>query len=74
MVSEAYTNRWRTFCYGLTLLICALLALRNFFLLLLAPVVVFLVGVFGSIVSKRLFPPPIEDVVSRSKEARYTPL
>jgi hypothetical protein len=74
MVSDTYTKKWRAISYGLILLICALLALHDLFLLLLAPVVLFLVGVIGSIISKRLFPPHIEDVVARSKEARYTPL
>jgi hypothetical protein len=74
MVSETYTKRWRAVTYVLFLLSCLALGLENVYLLFLAPAVFIVIGVVGSIVSKRLFPPPIEDVVARSKEARYTPL
>lgn len=74
MVSEAYAKRWRSVSYGLIIVICVLLARHDIFLLFLAPVVVFFVGAFGSIASKRIFPPPIEDIAARSKEARYIPL
>jgi uncharacterized paraquat-inducible protein A len=74
MVSEAYTKRWRAATYVLFLLSCLALALNNVHLLFLAPVVFIVIGVVGSIVSKRIFQPPLEDVVAKSKEARYTPL
>ena len=74
MVSETYAKRCRGVSYGLIILICVLIAYHNIFLLFLAPVVLFFVVAFVSIASKRLFPPPIEDVVAKSKEARYMPL
>lgn len=73
-VSEAYMKNLRRTTELVTLLVSVMLGLRNAFLLLLAPVVLFLVSMVGGIISKRLFPPHIEDVVARSKEARYTPL
>jgi hypothetical protein len=74
MACETYTKKWRAFCYLLTLSICAALGVRSLYFLLLAPAVLFVVSVVASIISKQMFPPPIEAVVDRSNEARYTPL
>ena len=73
-VSEDYTKACRTASYMLTLAICLVLAFRNLYLLLLAPAILFVVGMITSIASKRIFPPPIEDVVARSKAAKYIAL
>jgi uncharacterized paraquat-inducible protein A len=74
MVSETYTSRWRVGCYILTVVICSVLALRSVFFLLLAPLILFFVGLVTSIAIKRIFPPTIEDVAIKSHEARYIPL
>jgi predicted RNA-binding Zn-ribbon protein involved in translation (DUF1610 family) len=74
MVSERYTKIWRRISTVLTLLSLLALGTRNLYLLFLAPVVLVIIGAVGSIVIKRIYPPPIEDVLARSKEARYTPL
>jgi hypothetical protein len=59
---------------ALTLICCVLLGIRNVYLLLLAPIVLLLISVVAGIVSKRIFTPPIDDVVAKSKEAKYVPL
>jgi hypothetical protein len=74
MVPAAYTKRWRLVTKVLILLSRLALALRNIYLLLLAPITFVFIGAIGSIVSKRTFPPPLEDVLTKSKEARYIPL
>jgi endogenous inhibitor of DNA gyrase (YacG/DUF329 family) len=70
-ISESYRKYFRGTIYALTLLSCAALGLRNVFLLLLAPVVLFLISVVAGIVGARIFIPPLDDVVAKSKEARY---
>jgi uncharacterized C2H2 Zn-finger protein len=74
VVSDDYSRRVRFVCFAITVFFCALLALRNLLLAVFAPIVFFFVVMFVTIIAKRTFQPPIEDVLGRSKEARYTAL
>jgi hypothetical protein len=74
MVSERCTKIWRRISTVLILLSLLALGMRNLYLLFLAPIVLVIIGAVGSIVIKRIYPPPIEEFLTRSKEARYTPL
>ena len=74
MVSEAYTKTWRAVSYTLTLLICVPLARYNLVLLLFAPVILFFMSMFASIIGKRMFPPHVEDVAALANKAKYIAL
>jgi hypothetical protein len=70
-VSETYMWRLRRTAEALTLGLSVWLALSNIFLLVLAPIVLVFISMVAGVVSKRIFPPPIDEVVDKSKEARY---
>ena len=74
IVSDYYSTRAKVVCFSLTALLCFFLACKDLRLLLLTPVVFFVVVLTVTVATKRIFRPPLEHVVSRSKEARYIAL
>lgn len=73
-VAEVYKKRLRLACTSVTVLIAVLLGLKNLFLLFFVPLVFYVVAILGHIFVKRMFLPPVEDVMARSKEATYVAL
>jgi hypothetical protein len=74
IVSDDYRKRVKLTCFALAALFCFFLARKNLSLLVLTPAVFFLVVFAVTFSAKRIFRPPLEDVVARSKAARYTAL
>jgi hypothetical protein len=74
MVAESYTKNLKTISCVLTLLVCIPLARQNIALLLFAPLVLFFVSMFTSIIGKRMIPPSVEDVEAQANKARYIAL
>ena len=74
IVCDDYRKRVKLTCFALTALFCFFLGRKSLFLLVLIPVVFFLVVFAVTVGVKRIFQPPLEDAVARSKAARYTAL